>query len=190
MILKYNGAPSCRRGFLYRDMLTIRTATIADAGLIADMSRQTFYETFSGENTKEDMDKFMNEQFSREKLVAEVGEPGNVFFLVYDGDLVAGYAKMREGEERPEFGGKTAIEIARIYASAAFIGKGAGSKLMQHCIDKARELGGDIIWLGVWEKNERAILFYNRWGFKKFGTHDFVLGNDVQTDWLMAREVQ
>lgn len=171
-------------------MLTIRLATAQDAGLIADMSRQTFYETFAAENSQENMDKFMNEQFSREKLVAEVSEPGNIFFLAYDGDTATGYAKMREGEKQAEFGGKPAIEIARIYASTTSIGKGTGSSLMQRCIDMAKEMGRDIIWLGVWEKNERAIRFYERWGFQQFGTHDFVLGTDVQTDWLMAREVQ
>lgn len=170
-------------------MLTIRIATPQDAGLIADMSRQTFYETFAAENSQEDMDKFMNEQFSREKLVAEVSEPGCIFFLAYDGDLVTGYAKMREGEKRPEFPGKKTIEIARIYAATSYIGKGAGSALMQHCIETAKEMGKDILWLGVFEKNERAIGFYSRWGFTQFGTHYFVLGNDVQTDWLMGREV-
>ena len=61
---------------------------------------------------------------------------------------------------------------------------------MQHCIDTALKLSRTIIWLGVWEKNERAIAFYNKWGFKKFAEHEFILGKDVQTDWLMMRELK
>lgn len=46
-----------------------------------------------------------------------------------------------------------------------------------------------LVWLGVWEFNPRAIKFYTRYEFKKVGVHPFVLGNDVQNDWLMARFV-
>lgn len=168
-------------------MIIIRNATAQDAALIASMSRETFYETFASQNTAEDMDKFMNEQFTHEKLAAEVAEPGNIFFLAVDGDTPIGYAKMREGEKCPEFGDRTSIEIARIYATTSSIGKGVGKALMQTCVDTAVAMGRDIIWLGVWEKNQRAIDFYSRWGFQQFGTHVFLLGNDPQTDWLMMK---
>jgi len=169
--------------------LTIRLATVADGSLIADMSRQTFYETFAGQNTAENMEKFMSEQFSREKLMNEAGAPGNIFLLAFAGDVPVGYVKMREGQQKVEFGNKTAIEIARIYATGSSIGTGVGSALMQRCIDTAREMNKEIIWLGVWEKNQRAIAFYQKWGFEKFGTHVFRLGDDSQTDWLMKKEL-
>jgi ribosomal protein S18 acetylase RimI-like enzyme len=70
------------------------------------------------------------------------------------------------------------------------IGKGIGSALLQNCIDMAKEINREIIWLGVWEHNYRAIYFYTKWGFEKFAEHDFVLGNDVQTDWLMKRSLK
>lgn len=168
-------------------MVIIRTATSEDASLIANMSRQTFYETFATQNTAEDMDKFMTEQFTHDKLIAEVTEPGNIFFLAMDGDSPVGYAKMREGDSYPEFNNKTSIEIARIYATTSSIGKGVGKALMQKCIDTAAAMGRNIIWLGVWEKNQRAIDFYTRWGFQQFGTHVFLLGSDPQTDWLMMK---
>ena len=76
--------------------ISIREATKEDAGLIADLSRQTFYDTFAAENTAENMDKFMNETFTREKLMAEVGAGGNTFLLAYQGDEVLGYVRLRE----------------------------------------------------------------------------------------------
>jgi len=154
------------------------------------MSRQTFYDTFAAVNTKEDMDKFMNEQFNRESLIKEVGAPGNLFLLALDGEAPLGYVRIREGEKRSEFNNHSSIEIARIYATQSSIGKGVGKALMQECIRIAKEMNRDIIWLGVWEKNDRAIEFYRKWGFEKFAEHDFVLGNDVQTDWLMSRKVE
>lgn len=170
-------------------MIKIRFCTAADAALIADMSRQTFYETFASENTAENMDKFMDSQFDRGSLMKEVGADGNIFFLAYDGEEPVGYVKMREGELVPELGDQKAIEIVRIYAVTASIGKGVGAVLMQQCIDTAIERNKEVIWLGVWEKNQRAIDFYTRWGFEKFGTHIFMLGDDAQNDWLMKKEL-
>ena len=170
--------------------ITIREATPADAVLIADVSRQTFYDTFAADNTKEDMDKFLNEQFTRGKLILEVGAPGHIFLLAFAGEEVAGYVKLREGKHPAGLGSQNALEIARLYATSAMIGKGVGSKLMQASIDEAIKLGKDSVWLCVWEKNQRAIEFYTRWGFEKCGDTDFVLGNDVQQDWIMGRRVR
>lgn len=170
-------------------MITIRHATSKDAELIAEMSRQTFYDSFAKDNTKEDMDKFMNEQFTKESLMKEVGAERNIFLLAYEEDEPVGYVRMRENNIPPELGTDRAIELARIYAVQTAIGKGVGSILMQKCIDTAREKNHHTIWLGVWEYNRRAIDFYSRWGFEKFADHDFILGNDVQKDWLMKRKV-
>ncbi len=61
---------------------------------------------------------------------------------------------------------------------------------MTACLEEARRWECDVIWLDVWEKNPRAIAFYERWGFVKVGEQDYQLGNDLQLDWLMARNVQ
>ena len=167
----------------------VRYATGDDADMIADLSRKTFYETFGYVNTKENMDKFMNEQFTREKLVKEVNEPGNTFLLAFDGDNPVGYVRMREGQKFPQFGNKDSIEIARIYAVNTYIGTGVGQQLMRQCIFIAKELKKEIIWLGVWEKNSRAIAFYRKWGFEKFAEHNFLLGDDLQIDWLLMKKL-
>ena len=170
-------------------LINIHSATVADAELIADLSRQTFYETFAASNTREDMDKFMNEVFTRERLIKEVGAQGNIFLLAYAEKQVVGYARMREGGNRAEFVNRSSFEIARIYAIQSCHGKGVGAALMNACLDTARQYNKEVTWLGVWEKNERAIAFYRKWGFEKFAEHDFILGNDVQRDWLMKREM-
>jgi diamine N-acetyltransferase len=169
--------------------IEIRFASGEDAALIADMSRQTFYETFAADNTKEDMDKFMNEQFTKEALMKEVGAPGNIFLLAFDAGTPVGYVRMRENNIPPELEDKNAMEIARIYATTNSIGKGVGRALMEKCIAIALELKKTTVWLGVWERNERAIRFYAKWGFEKFADHDFVLGNDRQNDWLMKKKL-
>lgn len=168
---------------------TIRYATRKDAILVADLSRQTFYETFAAQNTREDMDKFMDQQFTRGRLIMEVGARENTFLLAYAGQEVAGYVKLRDGKRPKDLGHQPALEIARLYCVDSFIGKGVGKLLMQQSIDIAREREKKLVWLGVWERNQRAIDFYSRWGFVKFAETEFLLGNDLQTDWLMKREV-
>jgi ribosomal protein S18 acetylase RimI-like enzyme len=169
--------------------LVIREATIADARLIADISHQTFYDTFAAHNSKENMDKFLYQQFTKGKLILEVGARGNIFLLAYDDDNVAGYVKLRDERVPASMGNVNALEVARLYAMPKQIGKGVGSLLMQSGIDIARQLNKEWLWLGVWEKNQRAIDFYTKWGFEKFDETDFLLGDDLQRDWLMKRRV-
>ena len=168
--------------------LFLRYATKDDAALIADISRQTFYETFAADNTKEDMDKFLKEQFTRGRLMLEVGARENIFLLCYnENDNIAGYAKLREGKMQAGLENLSSIEVARIYVVQKFIGTGVGALLMKACIDIAKEKKKQVIWLGVWEKNKRAIDFYAKFSFEKFGECDFLLGDDVQRDWLMKK---
>lgn len=167
----------------------IRHATSKDAALIAELSQQTFYDTFAAANTQENMDKFLGEQFSREMLMKEVGAPGNIFLLAEQDGRAIGYARLREDNNPPGLAGLSTLEIARIYTVKDRIGSGIGKMLMQRAIEIAKELDKTDIWLGVWEQNEKAIAFYTRWGFEKFGDHPFIVGDDVQTDWLMKRNV-
>lgn len=175
--------------FFKKTDVIIRLATEADAELIADMSRQTFYDSFAEHNTKENMDQFMNEQFTREKLIDEVKQPWHLFFLAYIEGEPVGYVKLRDGSVPLQLDARSSLEIARIYSVQTMIGKGVGKKLMQTCHEIARQKGKKILWLGVWKQNQRAIDFYTSWGFEIFGEQEFILGDDVQTDWLMKKEV-
>jgi len=170
-------------------MLTIREAEVTEAPLIADMSRRTFYDTFAASNKTTDMDKFMDEQFSFQKLVEEVGAPGNLFLLAFTGREAQGYARLRFNNNPPSLGNNKAMEIARLYVEKTAIGTGVGHCLMEQCIERAKQAGCDQVWLGVWEHNQRAIRFYEKNGFVKFAEHPFVLGDDVQTDWLMKKQL-
>ena len=167
--------------------ISIKLAGIKDAETIADISRKTFYETFAAHNTPRDMEIFLKEQFTRESLIAEVGIPGNTFYLAYAGDILAGYIKLRDRESPKELNGLKALEIARIYATASMVGKGVGSTLMHHAIEMAVQKQKQVIWLAVCEKNQRAMDFYSKWGFEVFGKQIFILGTDLQKDWLMKK---
>jgi ribosomal protein S18 acetylase RimI-like enzyme len=171
------------------DSVSIRIATNADATTIADLSYRTFCDAFASFNTKENMDKFIRNDFNRKKLIAQVSEPGNIFLLAYQNDELTGYVRLLESPNPPEFGEMDAIEISRIYVENKTTSKGIGSELMKKCIDVAREKNKKVIWLGVWEHNIKAISFYKRFGFEIFSDHIFMLGDDAQTDILMKKSL-
>ncbi len=172
---------------MQQNNIFIRRADASDAALIADLSRTTFYQAFAKDNTASDMELFMNEQFTKEGLMQEVQEADGIFLLAYDVTEAVGYARIRVENKYKQEG---ALEVARIYALDKAIGQGVGKALMETCLQIARDMQMNMVWLGVWEKNERAIAFYEKWGFEKFGEHKFLLGTDWQTDCLMKKMLE
>ena len=166
--------------------LTIRKGLPGDLMLLQRIGRDAFADTFSAYNTEDDMKLYLDKNYATEKISAELNDPDGQFLLVFDGDVCAGYARLKKGNNPDGVNGK-AIEIERLYAVKQYIGKEVGKKLMQACIDYAVAHNFETVWLGVWEKNERAIRFYEKNGFRKFGEHVFMLGLDPQNDWLMKK---
>lgn len=166
----------------------VRRATPDHAPLLAEMGARTFHDTFAADNTAGDMAAYLAGAFSAEIQAAELADPAIDVLLAYAGDEPVGYAKVRTGQAPDCVRGSAALEISRFYADTPWIGRGVGGALMQACLDHAASLGCDVVWLDVWEHNPRAIGFYERWGFAVVGSQDFVLGEDVQHDLLMARD--
>lgn len=169
----------------------IRTATMADAGTLTALAERTFRDTFSADNADSDIDAYVRDELSLDRLLAEMADDANTFLLaIVDGvQQAAGYAKLRSGTPVPCFDGPDPAELERLYVDRQIIGNGVGAALMQAVLDTARSAGHQTLWLGVWERNARAIAFYERWGFETVGEHVFQLGSDAQRDRVMQRRV-
>ena len=165
--------------------MNIRYANENDASMLADLGRKTFQDTFLENNTPEDMEKYLSEHYSIELQTSEIKDPNTIFLIAEINGVPVGYAKLK-GQSRGEgISGTNPMELQRIYSVKEYIGKGVGAELMKGSIREARARGFDCLWLGVWEKNERAITFYEKWGFRKAGKSVFMLGEDPQTDFTM-----
>jgi len=170
-------------------IISIRIAGPLDADLLAEIGARTFRRTFARDNTPEDMAAYLAAAFGPALQAAELADPGTTFLIADIGREAVGYARLVRAPAPECIPAGRPIEIRRIYAAEAWLGRGVGAALMRACLGEAERQHCDVIWLDVWERNQRAIAFYQAWRFVQVGTQDFVLGSDVQHDLLMARAV-
>lgn len=168
----------------------IKRVTIDDIDQLQKIARKTFYETFSSANTEENMKKYLDEDFSLEKLTAEINNKNSEFYFAKLDNNVIGYLKINFGSSQTELKDDKALEIERIYVLKEFHGKNIGQLLYNKAMQISRQKKADYIWLGVWEENPRAINFYKKNGFMEFDRHIFKLGNDEQTDIMMKLKLR
>lgn len=188
--------------------LFVRPAAVEDAGALAALAARLFTATFAADNTADDLKEYCNGAFSYERQADEIGDPARITLLLcrssdapedpvparggdsHHHDLL-GYAMLRVGatEECVE-SSPAPVELQRFYIDASLHGTGAAQMLMDAALSAAQAAGGATFWLGVWERNYRALAFYQRkCGFTQVGSHVFQLGSDSQTDMILARDI-
>ena len=170
--------------------MKIRRVTLEDLDELIRVGKQTFTETFSSENTEENMTEYLKKNFSVEKLKAELTDKYSEFYFIETTDTPIGYLKINFEQSQTEIKKDNTLEIERIYVLKAFQGRDFGQELYNKALEIAKVKGVEYVWLGVWEKNSRAIRFYKRNGFVEFDKHIFKLGNDEQTDIMMKLKVE
>jgi len=167
--------------------LNLRRITTADAAQLSAIAKQTFYDTFTGTCTEADMQEFLEDYFNEPRLEKEISDSNNFYFFAeHDGKPIGYLQFMEDYSSLPLMKKWKALELKRIYVLKEFHGKGIAQQLMEFILSYAKEHGYEVVWLGVWEHNNRAQQFYKKYGFVDSGhTHDFPIGNTPQTDnWL------
>lgn len=172
------------------EAIHIKPATQSDTQTLLTLGRETFQETFAESNTPENMQQYIRENFTKEKLDAELANPNSQFYIAWIGEEAIGYLKVNENDAQTELQEQDTLEIERIYVKNAYHGKRVGQLLYDKAVEIAREKGKSAIWLGVWEANPKAIRFYEKNGFIKFGEHIFMMGNEEQTDIMMRKGLE
>jgi ribosomal protein S18 acetylase RimI-like enzyme len=166
--------------------LLIRRGVLGDAAALAELAARTFTDAFGSDNRPEDLQAHLACAYGVAQQSAELADPNIVTLLADRGGALIGYAQVRRHtvpacvtQDRP-------IELQRFYLDRSAHGTGVARELMSAVHETARELGGRHLWLGVWERNARAIAFYSKMGFTKVGSHHFHVGTDQQTDDVMV----
>jgi diamine N-acetyltransferase len=161
----------------------IRRGTVRDAAALAAFGARTFEEAFAAHNRPDDMTAYLAKNYGAEQQRRELEDPRIVTLIVENAGKLIGFAQIRRDSD-------DAVEIARFYVDQGWQGRGIAQALMDAIDEAAESLRVSSIWLGVWERNGRAISFYAKCGFRDVGSHPFLLGNDLQTDRVMSRAVR
>ena len=169
--------------------MKIRRATREDAASLAALAERTFRHTFAADNTARDMDLHCAAAFGPEIQRHEIDDPQIVTLVVEHDEALVAYAQLRSAAPAQASAKVVAdrpLELLRFYVEALHHGSGLAAALMEEAVIVAREIGADVLWLGVWEHNPRAIRFYGKLGFAMCGEQTFLLGADPQRDLVMA----
>jgi ribosomal protein S18 acetylase RimI-like enzyme len=169
--------------------IEFRVARSDDAAGFAVFAERVFRAAFGSYNTVADMDSYCAGAFGVARQRAEIADPARHTELVFaDGELAA-YFQLRS-EPPPAFvTGAAPIEILRFYVDPRWHGRGVAQAMMDHVIALARGRGAGALYLSVWDRNDRAIAFYARYGFAQVGNKQFLLGTDLQVDNVMTRAI-
>lgn len=168
----------------------MRTATMADVEILTELAARTFHDAFAPSIAAETMTAYMSQAFTTRQLSAELADPRATFLIAEVEAIPVAFAKLYDGDVPECVGDCAAIEIERFYVDQQFHGSGVAQTLMQACLDYAAQSGHRTAFLGVWEHNPRAIAFYRKWKFEIVGSHVFQMGDEAQTDFWMASELQ
>ncbi len=135
------------------------------------------------------MDAFVAANYGPELQRAEIVDPKRAVLLLHSADDLIGFTQLRFDATHPDVLEAPSVELQRFYLAREFHGAGLATRLMDAALDIARERAMIAIWLGVFERNARAIAFYRKCGFSTVGSHYFMVGNDRQTDLIMCRSL-
>lgn len=170
------------------DTFIINKATSEHCDVLAKIGADTFYETFRPHNTDEDIQAYIAKTYNTKTVAQNLQDPSIHYYVCYLNHVCVGYIKLLHDVT---YSGLTApaIELEKIYVAKQYHGKNAGQLLMQQAINHTKNNHYNMLFLGVWQENERAVSFYKRNGFDTFATRTFNLGSRVCNDFMMRLEL-
>jgi GNAT superfamily N-acetyltransferase len=186
---KRSGARSQGGFYMLDSSILIRRGAVSDAAALAAFAARTFVETYGADNRPEDMQAHLASSFGIAQQSKELADPDATTLLAYDTGTLIAYAQVRRKTPPPCATQERPVELHRFYVDRPAHGRGVAQKLMAAAFAAAREHGGRHLWLGVWERNSRAIAFYKKMSFVDVGSTDFLVGSDRQTDRVLVAEV-
>lgn len=172
-----------------RERLRIRRAEPADAARLASFATEAFRDAYRGLDEPADIEAYVGEHFLPELMEAVISTPGTTTLLGEAGSHLAGYAILRREAAPDCVTGPDPLQLWRLYLGKAFIGQGYGADFMLAVHAEARRQGARTLWLGVYDRNIRAVAFYERFGMRKVGSRAFLFAGKSYTDPVYAGPV-
>lgn len=170
--------------------IQIRRAEEDDALALSVLAERTFRAAFAELNTAANMQLHCATTYGHAFQLAEIRDSSRETWVAEGNAGLVAYVQLRLDATSPMILGRRPVEIQRFYVDASHHGAGLAYQLMSHVVARAEAAESTVLWLGVWERNPRALAFYRKWGFDVVADHVFTVGNDPQRDLIMRRDVQ
>ena len=154
------------------NMVSIIRAGEEHAEVLSKIATQSFYESHGHSGPPADINAFAERTYNTETITSELADPQNIYHIIYYEGVAAGYSKIALNVSYPG-SGNSLTKLDRLYLLKKYYDLRLGHALMEFIIDFARTNKQSGIWLYTWKKNERALRFYEKHGFKIIGSHDF-----------------
>jgi diamine N-acetyltransferase len=158
-----------------------RQAGPADAQEFATLAEALFRDTFENINDLTQINAYCAGHYSEAIQRQELATPNMSVFFVEVAGSVVGYIQMEVKDD--------VVFLHRFYVDRAWHGRGIAQQMMEFCAGFAHVAGARCIRLATWVENRRAIAFYQKAGFEIVGEQPFILGTEVQDDYLLERPV-
>ncbi|KAI0008561.1 acetyltransferase [Xylariaceae sp. FL0662B] len=173
--------------------ITIRDALASDAAAIALLGANTFTTAFGFSVPPRDLANYLAATYSARVIELEIHDAQLTTLVARDDQgVLLGFVQLVRGPTAETcLRGDPAshAKMRRLYVDTMAHGRGIGSKLIAAVESRAKVEGFGMLWLTVWEDNADAQRLYQRLGYVKLGDADFVLGDCIQTDWVLAKEL-
>jgi ribosomal protein S18 acetylase RimI-like enzyme len=172
----------------------IRTATADDAGSLAELAAVTFPLACPPGSDPKDIAAHLASTLSPGNFRSYLADPAVTVLVIDAGGELRGYSLLvarpaRDPDVVSVLTELPCTELSKCYVHPDHHGLGAAADLMQATIGSAAATGARGLWLGVNSQNARAIRFYEKSGFRRVGTKSFKLGNTVEHDFVMQRQL-
>ena len=167
-----------------RKEIQVRPAVIADIDRLATV---VFRETYGAAIAERVLGPYLARSFAPETFARLLCETRTMLFVATADGVIGGYGKLVAAPMPKETMPSSAVELSTLYIDRRYQGRGLGTALMNHALAWAAHQAYERMWLCVWQKNQQALAFYQRFGFVIVGEIEIVVDDVVFHDWVMHR---
>jgi ribosomal protein S18 acetylase RimI-like enzyme len=154
-----------------------REAALTDAAALSDFAGRIFVASYESQLPRDDLAELARQRFTLERQRDEIDNPNIRTFLAFDPELI-GYAQLvADSNPECELAANRPAELRRMYVVAQWHGRGVAPHLLHLAEGEARNRECDVMWLAVWQGNDRAIAFYRKHGFTAIASGPIQVGS-------------
>jgi ribosomal protein S18 acetylase RimI-like enzyme len=168
--------------------INIRHCVPGDEIALSVIGQATFLDAFAGVLSGKDIIGHCLRQHSREKYAAWLHDSESAVWIaeIEPGQAPVGYLVLTKPDLPLADITSSDAEVKRVYLLNRFRGAGLGRRLMWEAERFATSRGVRRLLVGVYSRNDAAISFYEKLGYRRVGERSFTVGDGTYHDYILA----